>query len=139
MCKSECLEDWWISHSPRNDNQNAEGTWEEWVSLASAILKADAEWRAQNETSSATCQMNPNATISPVTALPSEPQVRSSAWLGATDSQIIVAEIDEAAAAMAGCYEHLPASAKASAIKLGHALSNLRRRMVAPNSVTQRT
>jgi len=48
MCKSEWLEDWWISHSPRNDNQNAEGTWEEWVSLASAILKADVEWKAQN-------------------------------------------------------------------------------------------
>jgi len=26
--------------------------------------------------------MNPNATISPVTTLPSDPQVRSSAWLG---------------------------------------------------------
>lgn len=60
-------------------------------------------------------------------------------WLGATDAQIIVIEIDEAASAMAGCYEHLPASAKASAIKLGHALSSLRRRMVAPNESSSAT
>ena len=48
MCRSKWLEDWWISYSPRNDNQNAEGTWEEWVSLASKILEADVEWKAQN-------------------------------------------------------------------------------------------
>lgn len=48
MCKSEWLTDWYISHSPRNDNQNAEGTWDEWVALARAILKADEEWKAQN-------------------------------------------------------------------------------------------
>ena len=48
VCKSEYLSDWWISHSPRNDNENAEGTWEEWVFLASEILKVDAEWKAQN-------------------------------------------------------------------------------------------
>lgn len=48
MRRSKWLEDWWISYSPRNDNQNAEGTWEEWVSLASKILEADGEWKAQN-------------------------------------------------------------------------------------------
>lgn len=46
MRRSKWLEDWWISYSPRNDNQNAEGTWKEWVSLASRILEADIEWRA---------------------------------------------------------------------------------------------
>lgn len=52
------------------------------------------------------------------------------AILSPTDAQIIVSEIDAAAAAMAMCYEYLPANAKASAIQLAHALSNLRRRMV---------
>jgi hypothetical protein len=65
---------------------------------------------------------------------PSGAAVGISEWLGATDSQIIVSEIDEAAAEMSKCYNHLPAPAKASAIKLGHALSNLRRRMVARNA-----
>ena len=78
--------------------------------------------------------MNYNATISPKPDAESEPQVRCIRWLGATDAQIIVSEIDEAAAEMSKCYNHLPASAKASAIKLGHALSNLRCRMVAPNA-----
>lgn len=44
--KSEWLDDWWISHSPRNDNQNAEGPWEDWVALAHAILEADSKWKA---------------------------------------------------------------------------------------------
>ncbi len=30
--------DWFTSWSPRNDNRNAEGTWEDWVTLAKAIL-----------------------------------------------------------------------------------------------------
>lgn len=77
--------------------------------------------------------MNHNATISPKPDAESEPQVRCIRWLGATDAQIVVSEIDEAAAEISKCYNSLPASAKASAIKLGHALSSLRRRMVAPN------
>ncbi len=63
----------------------------------------------------------------------SDPAVGFSKWFGATDREILAAEIDDASAQMAACYEHLPPSAKASAMKLGHALSNLRRRMVAPN------
>ena len=38
ICRSEYLGDWYISWSPRNDNQNAEGPWDEWVALAHAIL-----------------------------------------------------------------------------------------------------
>lgn len=30
--------DWFISHSPRNANTNAEGPWSEWVDLAQMIL-----------------------------------------------------------------------------------------------------
>lgn len=33
--------DWYISHSPRNGNQNAEGPWSEWVQLAKLILAED--------------------------------------------------------------------------------------------------
>lgn len=45
------------------------------------------------------------------------------------DAQIIIAEIDEAAGALAGCYKELSKPAKASAIKLGHSLGSLRKRM----------
>lgn len=31
--------DWFVSHSPRNGNSNAEGTWDHWVSLALSILQ----------------------------------------------------------------------------------------------------
>lgn len=31
--------DWFTSHSPRNGNSNAEGTWDHWVSLALSILQ----------------------------------------------------------------------------------------------------
>lgn len=31
--------DWFTSWSPRNDNNNAEGTWEHWVNLALGILQ----------------------------------------------------------------------------------------------------
>lgn len=40
--RSAWLNDWYISYSPRNDNQNAEGDWAEWVALAREILAADA-------------------------------------------------------------------------------------------------
>jgi hypothetical protein len=33
--------DWYVSYSPRNDNSNAEGPWEEWVELARRILEAE--------------------------------------------------------------------------------------------------
>ncbi|MBY0618435.1 hypothetical protein [Sphingomonas ursincola] len=39
--KSEWLTGWFVSWSPRNDNQNAEGCWSDWVALANAILDAD--------------------------------------------------------------------------------------------------
>lgn len=32
------MEDWFTSWSPRNSNNNAEGTWEEWANLAARIL-----------------------------------------------------------------------------------------------------
>ena len=31
--------DWFVSHSPRNDNSNAEGPWAHWVDLALSILQ----------------------------------------------------------------------------------------------------
>ena len=34
--------DWFVSHSPRNDNSNAEGAWEHWVQLALSILQHPA-------------------------------------------------------------------------------------------------
>jgi hypothetical protein len=45
---SENLDDWWVSWSPRNDNQNAEGDWSEWVQFAHDILAADAQWKEEN-------------------------------------------------------------------------------------------
>ena len=34
--------DWFVSHSPRNGNSNAEGTWDHWVTLALSILQHPA-------------------------------------------------------------------------------------------------
>lgn len=34
--------DWFTSHSPRNGNENAEGTWEHWVELSLSILQHPA-------------------------------------------------------------------------------------------------
>jgi hypothetical protein len=31
--------DWFVSHSPRNGNSNAEGPWDHWVDLAIRILR----------------------------------------------------------------------------------------------------
>lgn len=31
--------DWFVSHSPRNGNSNAEGPWSHWVDLALSILQ----------------------------------------------------------------------------------------------------
>jgi hypothetical protein len=31
--------DWFVSHSPRNSNSNAEGPWDHWVDLAIRILR----------------------------------------------------------------------------------------------------
>jgi hypothetical protein len=39
--KSEHMDDWYVSYSPRNDNSNAEGDWAEWVDLAERILAED--------------------------------------------------------------------------------------------------
>ena len=50
-----------------------------------------------------------------------------------SDREIMVAEIDAAAEAIAGCYEELSPAAKSCTVKLSHALANLRQRMVTPN------
>ena len=34
--------DWFVSHSPRNGNSHAEGTWDHWVQLAVSILQHPA-------------------------------------------------------------------------------------------------
>jgi len=34
--------DWFVSHSPRNGNSNAEGTWDHWVQVALSILQHPA-------------------------------------------------------------------------------------------------
>lgn len=34
--------DWFLSHSPRNGNSNAEGPWDHWVQLALSILQHPA-------------------------------------------------------------------------------------------------
>ncbi len=39
MAWNPWLGDWFTSHSPRNDNTNAEGTWDHWVDLALQILR----------------------------------------------------------------------------------------------------
>lgn len=46
VVESEWLDDWYISHSPRNGNEFAEGTWCQWVHLARLIL-ADPRTTAQ--------------------------------------------------------------------------------------------
>lgn len=38
VAKSGVLSDWYVSYSPRNDNMNAEGRWEDWANLARRIL-----------------------------------------------------------------------------------------------------
>lgn len=38
MTKSDFLDDWFVSYSPRNSNNNAEGPWCHWVHLARLIL-----------------------------------------------------------------------------------------------------
>ena len=34
--------DWFVSHSPRNGNERAEGTWDHWVQVALSILQHPA-------------------------------------------------------------------------------------------------
>jgi hypothetical protein len=41
-------EGWWVSYSPRNDNNNAEGPWSEWVALAKAVLAEDERRKQKN-------------------------------------------------------------------------------------------
>jgi hypothetical protein len=43
--RSVWLPSFYVGWSPRNDNENAEGPWSDWVALARAILKADREAR----------------------------------------------------------------------------------------------
>lgn len=45
---SAWISDWYCSHSPRNCNSNAEGTWAEWVALAHEILRLEAERTGQS-------------------------------------------------------------------------------------------
>lgn len=42
MEKSEYLNDWFMSFSPRNSNSNAEGPWDHWVDFAIQILQHPA-------------------------------------------------------------------------------------------------
>jgi hypothetical protein len=46
MRKSDWLGNWYVSESPRNCNNNAEGPWEEWVTLARLILAEDEKLKA---------------------------------------------------------------------------------------------
>lgn len=47
---SESLPDWYVGFSPRNgQNAAVEGTWEDWVTLAKAILAEDEARKAQRE------------------------------------------------------------------------------------------
>ncbi len=46
MVKSDYTDDWYISWSPRNSNNNAEGVWSEWVELANAIIAEDERRKA---------------------------------------------------------------------------------------------
>lgn len=41
MQRSTWMTGWFVPWSPRNDNENAEGPWSDWVALAHAILAAD--------------------------------------------------------------------------------------------------
>ena len=41
---SDWIPDWYVGWSPRNENYSAEGTWDDWVHLATAIL-AEEEHR----------------------------------------------------------------------------------------------
>jgi len=42
MERSEWLNDWFMSFSPRNSNSNAEGPWDHWADLAVQILRHPA-------------------------------------------------------------------------------------------------
>lgn len=42
MERADWMGDWFMSYSPRNDNSNAEGQWDQWVSLALQILQHPA-------------------------------------------------------------------------------------------------
>ena len=44
--RSEWLPSFFVGWSPRNDNEEAEGPWSDWVALAHAILAADEKARA---------------------------------------------------------------------------------------------
>lgn len=46
MRKSDWLGNWYVSWSPRNCNNNAEGPWEDWVELARRILAEDEKLKA---------------------------------------------------------------------------------------------
>ena len=39
---SPWMGDWFVSHSPRNGNEHAEGTWDHWVQVALSILQHPA-------------------------------------------------------------------------------------------------
>lgn len=41
--------DWYISYSPKNDNEYAEGKWDEWVSLAHEVLKLEEQRKKKNQ------------------------------------------------------------------------------------------
>ncbi len=46
--RSNFIDDWYMSYSPRNDNGNAEGNWKEWVEFAKKIIEKDKESSEKN-------------------------------------------------------------------------------------------
>jgi hypothetical protein len=50
--RSVWLDGWFIPWSPRNDNENAEGPWSDWVNLARKIIEADEKAIAASTPSS---------------------------------------------------------------------------------------
>jgi hypothetical protein len=50
--------DWFVSYSPRNDNENAEGQWDQWVSMAIKILQHDATKLTRPEAAAAVASLD---------------------------------------------------------------------------------
>lgn len=42
VARAPWMGDWFVSHSPRNDNSHAEGPWDHWVQVALSILQHPA-------------------------------------------------------------------------------------------------
>jgi hypothetical protein len=66
MERSEWMGDWFMSYSPRNDNSNAEGQWDQWVSLALQILQHPATRLVRPEAHAAVQELDPKRFYSEV-------------------------------------------------------------------------